>query len=400
MLSYKFKLYVNKKKNRKLRKIVNECGLTFNHCVRFQKKYYGMYKKHLHKFSMINHIKKIKDKNISRTSYLKRIPSQACQQVIIRVDESYRAFFKWAKAKKGGRKSPPKMKKIRKFKSFTLVQAGWSIEGDNKIRIVDTIYKFHRSSNVQGQIKTITVKQDSVGDWWLIFTTDPSKSLDNIKDNKKFTYMEKFKKDDERRSHIRAATGKSAGYDFGLMTYLTSSEGKAQDIENPQFLKQGMKKLKRLSKKHSKRKRGSKNRQKSRKALARFHRRVTWYREDFLKKTARKICLENDALYFEDLNIKGMQQHKNWGRKINDLAFSNFMVYLEHKASELGTSLIKVDRYFPSSKLCNCCGYKNTELGKKDRTWTCPECKTEHDRDRNAAINIKREGASSQRRGK
>jgi putative transposase len=139
--------------------------------------------------------------------------------------------------------------------------------------------------------------------------------------------------------------------------------------------------------------RGSNHWHQARLHLARVHARVANQRRAWHWELARNLCETYDAIYLEDLNLRGMQ--RLWGRKISDLGHGNFVRILPHVAKQTGTHLGFVGRYFPSSKLCSVCGYINHDLGLRDRQWTCPACGTHHDRNRNAAVNIHAEGASS-----
>ena len=125
--------------------------------------------------------------------------------------------------------------------------------------------------------------------------------------------------------------------------------------------------------------------------LARLHKKAANQRHDFHFKLARRLCLEYETICIENLNVKAMQ--KLWGRKISDLAFSDFVRILKYEASKFGTLIVEVGRYFASSQLCHCCGSKNPQAKDlKVRQWKCPKCGAEHDRDKNAAINILSEG--------
>ena len=130
-------------------------------------------------------------------------------------------------------------------------------------------------------------------------------------------------------------------------------------------------------------------------ALSRAHRDVANLREDGHKKTASKLIKDFDYIFIEDLNLVGMKAL--WGRKVSDLGFANQVRILESMAASRGVVVHKIDRWFPSSKLCATedCGFINESLTLNDREWICPVCGTHHDRDRNAARNIKREGTSS-----
>lgn len=299
--------------------------------------------------------------------------SQSQQEVIERLDKSYKAFFNWVKRRSGGRKSPPKFRPFRKAKSFTLKQTGWKLDEENGRVLIGKIwFRYNVSRKIQGIPKTLTVKRDAVGDWYICISC---KLGDRYKPEK-----------------ITPTTGKSAGFDFGLKTFLTSSDG--EYLQSEQFLKTEIGELRKISRNHSRKRGGSKNRAKSRKSLARFHRRISNKRIDAHFKMALNLVRNYDNLFFETLNLKGMQML--WGRKISDLGFSIFMRILEFKALEHGKTLYKIDRFFPSSKICSKCGeIKNKEeLTLEDRIYKC-DCGFEADRDLNAAINILREGASS-----
>lgn len=299
--------------------------------------------------------------------------SQGIQEVTDRIYKNYDAFFKWAKKRTGARKNPPKLRPFRKYKSFTLKQAGWSLNQElSEIKIGKNKFRYNKSRDVKGDIKTVTIKRDSVGDWYVVFSCDLG--------------------DEYRPEKIKPMTGKSAGFDFGLKTFLKSSDG--DDYQSPQPLAKSIMELKRKSRVLSRKIKGSKNRKKARKSIARLHRRIARQRTDFHFKLALELVSKYDYLFFETLNISAMK--KLWGRKISDLGLYNLLKIVEFKASENYRSINYIDRFFPSSKLCSKCGnIKNKdELKLKDRVYKC-ECGHEMDRDLNAAINILREGASS-----
>jgi len=141
-----------------------------------------------------------------------------------------------------------------------------------------------------------------------------------------------------------------------------------------------------------KKQKGSKNREKARMRLAKQHEYVANSRNDFLHKLSKAIIDDNQIIVVEDLNVKGMQQNPYLSKSISDSGFRKFLKYLEYKADWYGRELIIADRFYPSSKLCNVCGYKHKELKLSDRYWTCPECGTYHDRDINASINLYKVG--------
>ena len=186
-------------------------------------------------------------------------------------------------------------------------------------------------------------------------------------------------------------TGKIAGFDFGLKRYLTGSNG--HDIDSPQFFKRSINAIKRASCKHSTKRKGSKNRQRARLNLARRHNDIANRRADFHWKLAHQLTGEYDEIRLEDLNLQGMKAL--WGRKVSDLGFADFVTKLVYIARKKGVKITFIDRWYPSSKTCSACSAVNEALNLRDRTWQCPNCHTQLDRDRNAAVNIYRVGAST-----
>ncbi len=153
-----------------------------------------------------------------------------------------------------------------------------------------------------------------------------------------------------------------------------------------------MKKLKKAQRALSRKKKGSKNREKARKRLAKLHRKVARIRADFNHKTSRRLVDENQALIFETLRIKNMMKNHHLAGAIADAGWGEFMRQCEYKAKREGKLFVKINTFFPSSKLCSHCLKKLPALGLSTRSWVCPYCGTHHDRDINAALNIKQEG--------
>lgn len=181
-------------------------------------------------------------------------------------------------------------------------------------------------------------------------------------------------------------TGKSVGLDLGVTDLATLSDG--TKIKAPKPLKTKLKKLQRLSKSFSRKQKGSKNREKAKTKLSRLHYQIGCMRKDFLHKLTTNLVKSYDVIALENLNIKGMVKNKRLSRAINDLGFYEFKRQLTYKANQFGKTIKSVDRFYPSSKTCSCCGFKSGSLALNMRHWQCPNCKTKHDRDINASINI------------
>ena len=363
--SYKFKLYVADR-NKRLDRQRIAASRIYNHCIALHKRYYRMWGEHLAE----SRLKK-------RIAFMRKhlrpdwqcLGSQAVQDVVERIERGYKLFFQSVSSRKPGkntrRVSPPTFRKSMRYRSFTLKQAGWKIQGDGRIRIGKCAYRFHQSRHIEGSIKTVSICRDSVGDFWVVFSVMLSESVKK-----------------------RTVTGKTAGFDFGLTTFLTGSDGAT--IQAPQPLLQTLKAIRKASRQLSRKKRNSTSRKKARLALARLHRRVSNIRRNWQFQIAAKLALTLDVICIEDLSLQGMK--RLWGRKISDLGWAEFVWILDWQCNKHGSTLVKIDRFLPSSKLCSHCGHIHNGLELKDRQWVSPSCGILHDRDKNAAVNIKREG--------
>lgn len=359
MKTYKFKLYKTKQ-NRYIHWQINASGSIYNHCIALHKRYYKMFGKHLNMYKLMKHIAQLRN----RIKYWQQVGSQAVQDICQRIDKAYKLFFK--EFKKGTK--PPSFKKTRKYKSFTLKQAGYKFLKDNRLKIGNQVYKFSKSREIQGKIKTLTVKRNNLGELFILVVTD---------------FVDES---------FGVVTGKIAGFDFGLKTFLTIDDDTS--IESPLFFNQSRSELKAANRSLSRKKKGSKNWYKAKDNLNRVYETVANRRRDWFWKLAHQLTNEYDVLVFEDLNLDGMK--RLWGRKVSDLSFSTFLEILQTVVTNKGKLVHFVDRFYPSSKTCSHCGYINKELTLKERTWDCASCNTQGiSRDLNAAINIKREGASS-----
>ena len=183
------------------------------------------------------------------------------------------------------------------------------------------------------------------------------------------------------------------GIDMGLHDFYTDSNG--NKVENPKYLERSNKKLVRAQRQLSRKIKGSKNREKQRKLLARIHEKIANQRNDFLQKESSRLIRENQTICVEDLSVCKMLKNHKLARAISSVSWSSFFQMLEYKASWHGNRIVKIPRFFASSQLCHCCGHKNSEVKDlKIRKWECPYCHAHHDRDINASINILNKGLS------
>ena len=363
MKTYKFKLYQHKR-NRYLHYSINASASIYNHCIALHKRFYRMFGTHLNQYRLMKHIAKLR----KRIRYWQQVGSQAVQDIVQRIEKGFQLFFQ--QHPKGIK--PPTFKKRIKYKSFTLKQAGYKFLSDNQIRIGRKKYKFFLSREIKGKVKTLTVKRDSLGQLFILVVTD---------------YVEE---------RIAPVTGKIAGWDFGLKTFLIGNDG--TEIKSPLFFDQLRKKLKAAHRSLSRKKKGSRNWYQAKDHLNRVYQQITNKRRDWFWKLTKELTDRYDVLIFEDLNLDGMK--RLWGRKVSDLSFGTFLEILETVAKSKGKTVHYIDRFYPSSKTCSDCGYVNQELSLKQREWDCNGCGTKGIlRDLNAAINIKRVGASTLKLG-
>lgn len=356
MMTYTYKLY-RTKRTAKLDAMLREACFVWNHALVLQKRYYSLFGKYV----PCSRIKAHFAKRISR----KRLHSQTVQEILERLDLSYKCFFKRLSRR------PPKFRKAREFSSIVYKQGGFKLNAN--VLVVNSIkqhFKFSYSRPYVGKVRQIRIRRSRLGEYFLYVVTDAvagpvvrGKSLE----------------------------GASVGMDFGLKTYLTLSDG--TKIDNPQFLKSDLNELRRRSRAFSRCEKTSHHRIARRRDLERCHERIRNRRDDWQWNTCHELCRRYGTICIEDLNLTGMS--RLWGRKMSDLAFGLFIQKLEHVASKYGTKVVKVDRFFASSKTCSVCQYVNERLSLRDRSWTCPSCGTNHDRDLNASINILRQGIVS-----
>ena len=155
-------------------------------------------------------------------------------------------------------------------------------------------------------------------------------------------------------------------------------------------MKESLVRMKVLQKRQSRKQKGSNNKNKAKQAVAKLHEKISNQRNDFQHKLTFRLVCENQAIALETLNVEGMLKNHKLAQHIADASWSSFVTLLEYKAQRYGKTILRIGQFEPSTKICSKCGYYNRELSLADRDWVCPDCGTHHDRDINAAINIKR----------
>ncbi|MXZ01168.1 transposase, partial [Candidatus Poribacteria bacterium] len=244
--------------------------------------------------------------------------------------------------------------------------SGYGFYGD-KVRIEDKHYRFNLSRPILGNIKTVTIKEDSLGDFYMSVVTDHTVS------------------------EVLPKTGQAAGFDFGIKTMFTCSDGR--QYESPEFYRTGQSELKSVQQKMASKQRGSNNRERERLNTARVHRKIKRQRDDHHWKLAKRFVHEHDHLCFETLTFEGMK--RLWGRKVSDIAPHAFHLKLKQQANKHSKEVRYIDRWEATSKTCSTCEQPQLLMDLKVRHWRCRSCKKDHHRDVNAAINILKVGAST-----
>ena len=360
--AFAFQLY-HSKQLRHLHAQIDIAAEIYNHLIAVHKRYYRRYGGYIGYFRIKRHVTRLK--GWARFAHWRQLGSQAIQDIVRRIDLGYQKFFR----KENPR--PPTFRVWKQYRSFTLTQAGWRYEGGNRLWIAGRLYRFHQSRAIEGTIKTLTIKRLPTGRMMVYFSCQC-----------------------EAPSQTRVMTGHSAGFDFGLQTFLTGSDGTR--FRAPQPLKSSLRRLRKANRTLSRKQRGSGRRWKARQALARVHATIANQRQAWHWQLAHELCASYDTIYLEDLNLRGMITL--WGRKVADLGFGQFVQILHATAQKTGVEVHHIDRFFPSTKLCHVCGALNACITLRDRVWSCP-CGENHQRDQNAARNIFREGASSHVQG-
>lgn len=184
-------------------------------------------------------------------------------------------------------------------------------------------------------------------------------------------------------------TGKTIGLDIGIKIFLTGSNGLT--VENPTYFRESQADIKQAQQHLSRKKKGSTRRKKAKLKVARLHNNIANQRRDFIQQTTTKLVNEYDFIAIEDLNVSGMVKNRKLAKSISDASFAEFYAVLSYKAAWYGKEVVKVDRWFASSKTCSCCGWKNENLTLSDRIFNCSSCGLEKDRDLNASENILKE---------
>ena len=293
--------------------------------------------------------------------WLKESDSQLLQQAVADCKKAFDNFFK----KRAGF---PKFKKKRgAHQSFRIPQRVKLENGRVYIPKIGWV-KFRQSQAVDLPLKSATFKRDATGKWYVSLVAE-------------------FDLPDLPKPSIETET--AIGIDVGFDRFATDSDGGI--VENPRLFRKAERKIKRAQRELSRKQKGSANRAKARRPLAREYEKVANRRADFAHKFSTSVVEDNSTIACETLNLKGMSRTK-LAKSVSDAAHRETFQQIEYKARWRNRNFVFIGRWFPSSQLCSNCGHRNQELSLSDRFWTCPACGVRHDRDHNAAKNVRDEG--------
>jgi putative transposase len=352
--TYKFRLEPTQEQQILLNKHFGSVRYVYNYFLNQRKTEYLENKKSITYNQQAGHLTKLK----VEMNWLKEINSQTLQYSLKCLDMAYQGFF-------NKRTKFPNFKSKRNKNSFTIPQF-LSIKKDMLY-----IPKFREGiemvmeRKINGVVKRATISKTSTGKYFVSILT-------------------------ENEYQPVSKTTQSVGIDLGIRDFLVLSNG--TKIKNHRFLKHYERILVENQKYLSRKAKQSNRYEKQRLKVARIHEKITNSRMNLIHKTTTNLINQFDTIYLEDLNVKGMMKNHKLAKAIGDVSWSKFIDVLEYKANWNDKQFIHIDRFFPSSKSCNKCGWINNQLTLKDRNWTCPECNSIHDRDFNAAINILNEG--------
>jgi putative transposase len=355
--AYRFRVYPSEDQKILIEKHIGSCRFVWNHILDLRNRRYtetGKGMTYKQTALLLPALKK-------EYPWLNEINSQSIQQVVMHLDSAFHQFFK-----KLGKY--PVFKKKRNSGSFTVPQH-FSIE-DNHLTIpkFNTPIRFFKHREIEGMMHSLTITKKQSGKYYVSILADTEIQTPEPRD-------------------VKAES--SAGMDVVITEFLTLSDGIL--IGNQKNIEKSERKLAKRQRQMAKKQKGSKNRNRARIKVATIQEHIANQRMDFHDKVSDALTRMYDTIVVEDLNVNGMKKNHHLARIISDAGWSSFFTMLKTKAVSRGKNIIEIGRFDPSSKMCSNCGHIHN-LKLNERSWTCPRCNTGHDREWNAAINIKRFG--------
>ena len=360
--AYKYELCPTEEQQVLLAKHFGANRFVYNWALDKKQKYYEQHKESLSCYDLMKELTQLKkDTNFE---WLKEINSQSLQQSLAHLDVAFYNFFK-------GKARFPKFKSKHKSRQSYSNPQGVKIDFEKYLLFLPKFgwVKFYQDRHFEGTIKTCFVSKTPTGRVYASVLVETGQTLP---------------------AKCIPLFEQTVGVDLGIKDFAVISSG--EKVANPRILKQQERKLKIAQQRLSRKQKGSKNYQDQKFSVAKIHEKLGFQRKDFQHKLSTRLIRENQAIAVENLNVAGMLQNHKLAKHISDAAWAQFGSYLNYKAEWQGKYFVKIGRFEPSSKLCSVCGWMKQDLTLKDREWTCESCGTKHDRDVNAAQNIRKFG--------
>lgn len=349
--AFRYRLYPTERQSVLLNKHIGSVRFLYNLALEAKQMAWIGNRANLSRYDLQSQLKELKND----LPWLKEINAQSLQVALMNLDAAYFSFFK-------GQSEFPKFKsKDRGKQSFNVPQAISLKDGKLSVPKFREGIKTNLHRSIKGTIKQATISRTPTGKYFVSILCETG---------------------EECKPKPRVTEQNTVGVDLGVKDFAITSDG--ETFENPKHLRKAQSKLRFIQRKYSKHK-GKRTRHK----LAKQHEKVANKRKDFLHKASTKLIRENQSIALESLNVNGILKNHKLAQSITDASWGEFVRQLEYKAEWYGVNLLRIGRFEPSSKVCSNCGKTNNELKLQDREWTCGNCKALHDRDVNAAINIK-----------
>ena len=351
---YRFRLYPTKEQESFLKQEIGNVRFVYNRLLAIAKEEYEKEKKRWNYYEYKKLLPRLKEEY----EFLKLSNSQSLQEAVKHLHRAFLNFFK-------GLSDFPKFKKRKRTNAVSIPQHFKIVGNRVKIPKLKTTLKFKKHREIKGAIKSISIAMTPSGKFYL-----------NVLTQRDIAPLPK--------------ENKAIAIDMGLSDFITTSDN--HNLKNPKHFKKLERRLKLSQRRLARKQKHSNNFKKYAKKVAKLHEKITNAKNDFLHKLSKQLIDENQVIVIENLNVKGLIKNKKLAKHIHQASWHKFLSMLEYKAKWYGRELIKVDRFFASSKICNVCGYKNDNLKLSQREWICPKCNAPHQRDYNAALNLLKEG--------
>ena len=365
--AYKFRIYPNREQEHKLACTFGSCRLVYNHFLQRRKENYEQTGKSLSYNKCCAELVFLKKEK----EFLKEVDSISLQQELRHLESAFDNFFR----------NPsfgyPRFKSQKDHNdSYSTVCVNGNLRLEKEKLILPKLgpvrIRLHRPVPEEGKLKSATVRRTPEG---------------------KYMVSLLFEWEEKKAGRKQTGEERILGLDFSAGQLFVSSD--EDMITDPAFLhryRKAQDKLRKAQKSLVRKQKGGKNREKQRCRLAACSANVANQRKDYLHKLSRQIANEWDVVCIEDLDMKEMAGKLKLGKSVGDDGWGMFTRFLDYKLTDAGKELIRINRWYPSSQICSCCGYQKKDLTLNDRRWECPCCRSIHDRDKNAAINIREEG--------